>query len=157
MQIVNLIQKMNEEGKLYLLNLDSMQIVAGTSRPILQFPGDHLPHAKDPHLDNIRRFLADHNLDIILPNAWIPTKQRRNDKILMDEVQKHYGRHNKMIDQYNQCRLFLKVLYLSDLTTGDGTKVHPRILQDRTAMKSGRTHLKFPTQPNPPEEAWHNW
>ena len=56
----------------------------------------------------------------------------------------------------NQCRLYLQVELLSDLTTGDGTALHPGCL-DTHDPRNNRSEYDWPFQPKPNNRAWSLW
>ena len=111
----------------------------------------------DPYFTCIRKFLAETDLSIATPNTLRLTPPRTNDSALMDEVIKKYGKSPKKIREFNQCRLYLRVIYLSDLTNGAGTAVHPNALSSSYRDHVGQTKWMFPRQEIPPPKSWKTW
>jgi hypothetical protein len=58
-------------GKLTLACLDTAQLIAGVSAPLLEYPTLSCPHLKDPWLDSHRSFLAVCNAKLIISQRGI--------------------------------------------------------------------------------------
>jgi hypothetical protein len=71
-QVIQHTRQQDENGKMYRIILDYGQLLAGVHYPVLQHPKPKLPHIKDPLIATIRQFLADSQLNIIIPNIYIP-------------------------------------------------------------------------------------
>jgi hypothetical protein len=56
----------------------------------------------------------------------------------------------------NQCRLYLKVTWLSEICTADGTKIESRVMQKPYAI-SIRPRYNYPNQNYPSASAWSAW
>ena len=61
----------------------------------------------------------------------------------------------KTIRILNYCRLYLKVMRLSDMVTADGTQILPQFW-DGTSPSEWTT-LRWPVQARPDEAAWNVW
>ena len=84
-----------------------------------------------------------------------PTLQRTNDFFLMDNIfESHFSQ--KEIIKINHCRLYLQVLMLSDIATGDGCRVDPN-MYNGDITTSRRSNLKWPRQKKPPPSSWKLW
>jgi hypothetical protein len=147
----------NENGKIYRIVIDSAQLLAGISKPILEHPAIVIPHLNDPYFICIRKFLAETDLNITTPQLMRIAPPRTNDSALMDEVIKNYGKSPKKIREFNQCRLYLRVIYISDLANGAGTAIHPHALSNNYRDYVGQTKWTFPRQEMPPHKSWKTW
>jgi hypothetical protein len=56
----------------------------------------------------------------------------------------------------NQCRLYLRVLWLSELCTADGTKIELRAM-NKPFTVFGKPLYRYPNQGNPSSIAWSMW
>ena len=81
--------------------------------------------------------------------------QRRNDKCIMDEVLQSNLTKSKII-QVNACRLYLRIIYLSDIIEPDGKTVH--LMYHAGKRPSYPTSkFKWPHQSKPSNAAWKTW
>ena len=84
-----------------------------------------------------------------------PTPQRRGDKTIMDILVKS-GVSKQCLVIINACRIFLRVIYLSDIVSADGKMVLKWATHPKRNMKH-RSALKWPFQPFPSEDNWKTW
>jgi hypothetical protein len=56
----------------------------------------------------------------------------------------------------NQCRLYLRVSWLSELCTADGTKIELRAM-NKPFTVFGKPLYRYPNQGNPSSIAWSMW
>ena len=84
------------------------------------------------------------------------SKQRVNDVALMDALVSTNYFSKKELRAINNCRLYLEVFFLSDISSGDGSKImHQYLMGLRIAsMTSSR---KWPRQNRPNETSWNLW
>eukprot|EP00957_Ditylum_brightwellii_P098451 7500816-Ditylum_brightwellii.AAC.1 len=58
----------------------------------------------------------------------------------------------------NYCQLYLQVTHLSDITTPDGKRLYPNIIQDdATRLNNQLQHLQWPVQAQLNEITWQLW
>ena len=81
--------------------------------------------------------------------------QRRNDKCIMDEVLQSHLTKSKII-QVNACRLYLRIIYLSDIIEPDGKTVHPTYYAGKCPSYP-TSKFKWPHQSKPSNAAWKTW
>ena len=81
--------------------------------------------------------------------------QRRNDKCIMDEVLQSNLFKSKII-QVNACRLYLQILYRSDISDPDGKTVSYTYHSGKSPTYP-RSTFKWPRQSNPSKAAWKTW
>jgi hypothetical protein len=62
---------------MYRIILDYGQFIAGVQYPILQYPKPKLPHVKDLLITTICQFLLDSQLNIVIPDIYIPNCYKR--------------------------------------------------------------------------------
>jgi hypothetical protein len=60
------------------------------------------------------------------------------------------------LKQFNACRLYLKVLRLSDITTADGLTIQPAAWTGNGTLDSFSNWL-WPRQTRPPDTCWATW
>lgn len=84
-----------------------------------------------------------------------PTAQRHLAFFLMDRL--FYSPFSWAdIEKINLCRLYLEVLTLADIASGDGSTVEPDYYNGQRSAQR-RSRLKWPRQANPPPPAWRLW
>ena len=107
-------------------------------------------------MKSLWEFLSVHDMKL---NGLIATLEthRRNDKNIIEEVVKNHP--NPDINEFiifNNCRLYLQVHSLSDITTGNGMRITDyaiRGIQDRDRKSS----LAWPQQHHPADKYWKIW
>ena len=101
-------------------------------------------------------FCDKYNIQLDGPRGY-STLQRINDVLVMEkvlEVKKHFSEVELVL--INQCRIYLNVMYLSDMVSGDGKMIEECFIQgclpvDRTSQ------WKWPFQNKPSVHAWTQW
>ena len=89
--------------------------------------------------------MAMYKIKMIIPNTLNFKPQRENDKTIMDIITSN--KKNKIqTEQMNICRQYLKIIYLSDITTADGLSITEETLN----MIPNNSTYEWPTIPNPP-------
>ena len=79
---------------------------------------------------------------------------RENDEFLMQAFLDHPDVQNTDLPLLNQCRMFLNVITLSDITSADGTRLLPGVLDGKPPAQ--RTHnFHWPRQPD--RLSRHHW
>ncbi len=74
------------------------------------------------------------------------------DKNLMDTLEDHWSW--RKVRAFNHCWIYLQVLHLSDITTGDGMKILPEAFQGTTHLPS---QLQWLNQGKPSPGDWIIW
>ncbi len=85
-------------------------------------------------------------------DPWTIAYARENDGHIMDTVTINESCSVKKA--VNRCRIYLQVSTISDITTGDGKKIHPDYIKGTKHQKS---LLKWPTKKKPPKSDWKEW
>ena len=105
---------------LLLILLSYLQVIAGIQAPYLQSCHLRLPHVPKSWLSHLRNFLASFNGSLTIADAWTPTPARAQDVCLMDSLLQYEGTRTPTsaeITQFNACRIYVKAMYLSCLTS----------------------------------------
>ena len=85
----------------------------------------------------------------------MPQLQREGDITIMDMLIPS-GHSKEVLEIMNACRLYLQVLYLSDIMTADG-KTLPSWVSRPPQNYSSRSRLKWLYQVRPDQEKWDIW
>jgi ribonuclease HI len=141
-------------GKLMHISLDYLQLTAGVGRHILQQPSEHnFSYTGAQWMCCLHQFLYENNLAITTPRAYKPTERRVNDKLLIDVALEHFNKSELVA--INQCRLYLRVETISDISTANGLKLQHII---RKAQRpNSHSLLLWPQQPKPSTKLWTIW
>ena len=102
------------------------------------------------------QFCSENNILISGPRVDICT-QRENDELIMESIFK-YKQHftDREFILVNQCRMYLKLMFLSDMMSGDGKTIDPSFLDGKLSFD--RTSIwSWPKQNNPSKLAWNQW
>jgi len=148
------IRQGSDIGHAYTSTINAMQIICGVSWPILRFPGRKLPMIDNKYFTLLRAMLHQTGMHLELP-LWTPQLCRSEDSMLMDRVTENCT--TAEIKQVNQCRVYLQVLSLSDISMPDGKSLHPKFHCSQYRDDSWNPGLDWPVQANPPQKAWTTW
>ena len=87
---------------------------------------------------------------------WVPKPVRVHDVCIMDIASTMYT--GRQLHHINMCRLALKVMYLSDITSVDGRRVLLAYHQGKAHKESGRrTCINWPPVGQLPTSWWERW
>lgn len=106
------------------------------------------------NLDSVWYFCSEHNLSLLdgLPDTPLP---REGDQFLMAAFER-FGYSPKERRLLNNCRLFLRILFLSDLCTGNGRSLAPATITNRRPSDS-HSDVQWPSNPSPDNHSWTLW
>lgn len=112
----------DKTADLILIDISYIQLLVGSSTLFFNLPYTKYKWLVDTcWLTSIWAFLSTINFQLAIKEAYNPPLQRTHDVALMDFfVSQNYDR--KRLMAINRCRVFLKVLFLSDICSADGTK-----------------------------------
>ena len=150
----------SELGDMVLIALDTFQLLAGRSQYVWEHPELDCSYAtvEGDWVQSVREFLAHVNCTLHLKKAWKPKHQRVNDRFLMDQTD-DLGFSNNDLIKINRCRVYLQVLTLADITSGDGQHLLPGAMAgNREQLQTWNTpNLRWPRQAKPDSSHWRLW
>jgi hypothetical protein len=103
---------------------------------------------------NICKFLTSFKISIHIKSTW-PLTHRENDRYIMDIAQEQ-DTPIKALQLINQCRIYLRVLTISDITNPIGAHVETQFYSWREAMQMNNKWVET-TKPKPNKSAWTYW
>ena len=103
--------------------LSFYQLSVGTSKQVLEYPNERINYVNSTWLRDLINFMERNNIKITIKKYMSIEIQRRKDKCTVDEVLQSNFTKSKLI-QVNACRLYLQILYLSDIIEPDGKTVN---------------------------------
>jgi hypothetical protein len=149
--------KLNDDtGDLIQSFVTHLQLHIGSATPVFQLLlSQYIKWIDQPYwMVSICDFLGQTNASLEIENLWVPTISRRHDVMLMDlAIQLNFMCHQ--LCQINQCRLYLQVLSISDISTANGRSLLPGILQG-TRDDQRTSKLQWPVSHHLANwSAWH--
>lgn len=103
----------------------------------------------------VRKFLQHIQGSLQIEEEYVLKPLQEQDQGIMDAAIMQ-GLSPTQLKHINACRLYLRVQYISELTTD--TKFLPVEVQENTmALKDTRTKLEWPIQQQPGKKAWKWW
>ena len=142
--LIGSIRLQDTAGKLVMIQLSWIQLLAGISTPLLEYrnciqyiPGGWIP--------NLQQHSVYHNKQVKIHNRWIPKTQRLNDRIKMDFVTHTFP--DWMWCHINRCRLYLHTNTITDITFTDRTFITSHIRTVSNRIRDNK--ILFPAQGKP--------
>jgi citrate lyase beta subunit len=96
-------------------------LVAGTTQSPFEDTTGHT-YIMSPWIDILKRFLHQDNATIITPHIRRPRLIRQNDQSIMSVACKHISNRATLI-LINNCRIWLQVTTLAEITNTNGTHI----------------------------------
>jgi hypothetical protein len=146
---------------IYIL-LESFQVSAGIDHNPLE---DTLPcpYIDSPWVHSIQSFLRKCNASIQLPALTTKSPLRIHDRTIMSFIDENYWSPSD-VRKINNCRMFLQVLYVSEIVNSAGTHLLDQALYG-TVDRHGKSLLtqisssaiEWPAQVRPDNQTWGVW
>ena len=146
-----------QDGKMIVINIEAAQIHIGTSIPFLHLPyPDYEYMLPDCWTKTLWEFVWRNGITLVGP-IKTPSLCRHSDQNIIEQIVTKYPNinHNEM-NIFNNCRLYLQVHSLADITTGDGTRITGNALQGMRDDDRKST-LTWPAQRRPADKYWKIW
>jgi hypothetical protein len=141
-------------GKMLSIGYSWFQLYCGVSFPALASPDPPIPHAPYGWFTHLRSFLARSDISIDLPTSLLrtPLPLRRGDLNLM-EAFTSLGWKTPKLRLLNNCRLYLQIETLAEISTPDGSRIIPSAWAGKTLPS--KSTLLWPRQARP--NSWAPW
>ena len=101
------------------------------------------------------KFMHQYKISIDLSLPTFPLR-RQNDQYLMQALI-HSTIAPTLWKKFNQCRLYLNVIILADICTGDGTEICKAAFEGTFVQGTSRNNIPWPPRDTPPSTAWKVW
>ena len=151
-----------ELGLQIKIDIEWIQLEAGTYTPILENTQEDLPYIADGWILGIRRFLQLVSAEIKIHGITKPRTYRQGDVYIMDTFRIN-GATLPELKILNRCRLYFQVARLSDITNIAGTHLYAHALtleRDYAPLHYPtypKSQLQWPRQPRPGPAARKLW
>jgi hypothetical protein len=144
------------QGSLLLIGLSRWHLVAGYSSSLWENTSANIGYVQHSWHSSLRTFLVHAKGSIHIPHADFPHwhHSRITDVDIMAVVSALDGVSRAELAAFNRCRLYLGVMFLSEIVTADGGTL------DRDAWTGDRcrfSSLLWPFQPKPGPRSWQRW
>jgi hypothetical protein len=126
--------------------LSRVQLYSGLCTPFLEDCSIKLRHMEDGWILHLRQRLAHLNGSIWVEEAWTPKLQRVGDISIMEALTNLSDVTTGELIAANNCRMYLRVITLSDIATLDGRMIDKGLIDGSTRTES---RLRWPMQPKP--------
>jgi len=143
-------------GRSIVNTMSALQLESGLIDPFLHSSYKFSTWVTNGWLKECWRIFDKHNLVLHSSRLWVPATLRANDKSFMQTVAETNKFENWQLCQINRCRMYLKVITLSDIATACGSHIN----QHRISMSPSPVEFspyKWPTQSCPDPTYWKVW
>jgi hypothetical protein len=144
------------QGRLLPIAIKWWHLVIDVSYPLLEITNTLIPHQSAHWLTALRQFLSkmEASLHIKGLHAKLPKPLRENDVCIMEVVLDMPSTSCAHLQAFERCRLFFGVIYLSEITTADGSAISRAAWEGTRARIS---QLLWPYQPQPGPKSFRAW
>ena len=144
-----------EQGKLLTITLQWWQLTAGVTSPLWDNPSLPLHYLKKNWLTSVQGFLSSSQSSLHLRGLMtdFPKATRIHDQCIMDVISQLPVSPPKL-RAFNRCRLYMRVTYLSEISTADGLQISRT---SWTGQRNRNSPLLWPYQPAPGPKSFRVW
>jgi len=154
--LVGHLRAQEKMSKLLLITHGTHQVLIGKSANFLSLPYNNNQYFNcRTWLCSVWQFMDSIDAKIDITQAWLPPCPRKGDCNLMDYFTSQ-GHSTKVLMRINRCRVYLRVLLLSDMVSAIGRRLIPTILTGKRLVDR-RSMLQWPDQGNPSKVDWEMW
>ena len=120
-----------------------------TKRPFQNWTENTINHS-------IKEYMSSFDAEIRYTEGWTPTKQRKGDKFLMEELHDKYKTDKRLLAQLNRCRMTIQAITLSDITDSKGEIISPQQLEGQRPQER-RSTITWPSVGPIKKKYWKEW
>jgi len=136
--------------------LSHAQVSSGLVTPLMEDTSLHLTYLEEGMISHLRDRLRELKGGIWIENLWVPQLQREKDQSLMEIFMKAKSRKitNKIIEEANICRIYLRIITVAELADLNGREISPHKINGEWRAQST---LVWPTQAKPSDKMWKSF
>jgi hypothetical protein len=142
-------------GTLIGMDLSILQFLIDHPKFFLNMEYQYFSWVEKGWITSLWEFVSPLQLQFSCPFHWTPQLPRANDVFLMEHFMKH-GNYTKDMEALNRCRIYLKVLTLSDISSANGTYILPKVKSGHPPPHRTSSFL-WPEQGYPSSSDWRLW
>ena len=132
------------------------QYQAGVSFPLLEQPDEEISYLQGKVIPSLRKYLSKIDGKLTLDRTYIRKKLRTSDIAIMDIVRQ--GEFTAVQEHRINCvRLFLGVMYFSEICSIDGMNIRDGITTGKNETEEYVVSLKKARQHLPNTRSWNLW
>ena len=145
-----------EQADTLRILISTYQLQIGTEQLFLNYPQSDFSYYQITSRTSFLWSVSNHlQITYKIEDIWLPKPARVGDRTIM-ELLVHNNVSTESLQIINACRIFLQVIYVSDIVNADGKSVckwalHPKPTQPK------HSNLVWPYQPFPSERHWRLW
>ena len=137
-----------------LINMETMQLIAGTSTPVFE-EKRQLQCLPDGWVKSLMDFLQFANASIELTEPWMPKMQRADDHHTMDKVLEIKWTKGELT-KFQTCRMCLQVCGAACIATMTGDTMEDWAM-NRNSPDDRKSPWLWPQLERPPDDFWTKW
>jgi hypothetical protein len=145
----------DKTGALLRIDHSYIQLIIGSGTNFMNLDHNNYPWLEQGWMTTLWMFTTYAKISFIESGTWVPTISRQHDTFIMEEFLTLKLPTNIMA-RLNRCRIYLKVLTVSDITTADGQRILVEVKQGNQPLYR-QSRLTWPTQGYPSKEDWAHW
>jgi hypothetical protein len=146
----------DKTAKLILIYISYIQLLVVSSTLFFNLPYTAYSHSTDGGwLVSVWNFLFTTGLQIQIKRALVTQPPRKADMAIMDFFIS-LNLKPKQLKILNRCRVYLQILFVSDICSADGLTILPNYKHGHR-LDHRSSSLDWPHQPRPPASAWSLW
>ena len=148
------IRNKDETGDLLLTDLEFTQVHSGLEHSILHShtPLTFLLWTEKTWMTDYKRILHHTQGEIKIDKQWLPSRQRKHDRFLMNAFST-FTSDKSLLQILNNCRLYLQIFTLSDITSSDGRTLLKHPLNGHKSPHFSSA-INWPVQSRPSTATW---
>jgi hypothetical protein len=148
----------DQTGNILRISLDTLNLFLGLPKyPLTYYYQDIEKYCEPIWLTNTWEFLSSIDGSVLYTEDRSLKLQCTNDSFLMESFRILPGIGSTELRRLNQCRLYLQVTLLSEITSANGLSILPNFLQGNKHANR-RSLLTWPRQDRPtPVASWREW
>jgi hypothetical protein len=133
------------------------QLGTGMGFALLVSPGKNVPHLECAWIQSIQTGLHSIEARIKTYQPSVHKKRRIGDTHIMDTICSSKQFTGPEISRINACRLFLKVIQLSDITSPNGREINKAYYQGDSHHLPNWPTIMYPREDKPDKTSWAVW
>jgi hypothetical protein len=130
---------------------------SGLIKPIFQSPKSHTTWCEKGWIRKCWEILQDHKIEFNCPSQVCPKLLRIRDASVMEVFVKSNKFKPWQMQILNRCRIYLRVITISDIATACGTKINWIRWRKKDPSPVEHSPYKYPIQPKPDDTQMKVW
>ncbi len=145
----------DKTSSLILIDISYIQLLVGSTTLFFNLPLPYSTTADGGWLISIWQFITPLKLQLCIPDAEVPAIPHLHDMAIMDYFTTLQLRP-AVFQTLNCCRVYSQVIFISDVSSPDGTHILSKYLAGNRAPDRNSGY-NWPQQPRPHNIAWIQW